>query len=175
MLGKMALIQGLAREQEELRTIISQLHQDIYNNMKQTVKVGDQVIDQPPRRQGFGLVKNGPLQVTTTSRVQQQPHQKQQVDQSKPNTPKRQFTTLNMPLSQALQHLLRLNLVTLRDPPKNPNTASPRYNPDERCAYHSGSPGHDTDDCWSLKNKIQDLIDGRVLEFMPDGEMKIFR
>ena len=70
-----------------------------------------------------------------------------------------------MPLSQALQHLLRLNLVTLRDPPQNPHIASPNYNPDTRCAYHSNSLGHDTDDCWALKNKIQDLINEGALEF----------
>ena len=34
MLGQMALIQGLAREQEELKIIIGQLHQDKYNSMK---------------------------------------------------------------------------------------------------------------------------------------------
>ena len=54
MLGQMALIQGLARRQEELKAIINQLHQDGYNSMKQTVEVGDQVIDQPPRRQKVG-------------------------------------------------------------------------------------------------------------------------
>ena len=79
-----------------------------------------------------------------------------------------------MPLSQALQHLLRLNLVMLRDPPQNPYIASPRYNPDARCAYHSNSPGHDTDDCWALKNKIQDLIDKGVLEFTQDGQLECF-
>ena len=70
--------------------------------MKQTVEAGDQVIDQPPRRQKVGLVKSGPFQVATTSRVQQQPRQKQRVNQSKPDMPKRQFTKLNMLLSQAL-------------------------------------------------------------------------
>ena len=45
MLGRMALIQGLARRQEELKAIINQLHQDGYNSMKQTVEAGDQVID----------------------------------------------------------------------------------------------------------------------------------
>ena len=69
MLGQMALIQGLARGQEELRTIINKLHQDGYNRMKQAVEAGDQVIDQPPRRQEFGLVKSGTFQITTTSRV----------------------------------------------------------------------------------------------------------
>ena len=45
MMGQMALIQGLARGQEELRTIINNLHQDRYNRMKQAAEVGDQVID----------------------------------------------------------------------------------------------------------------------------------
>ena len=79
MLGQMALIQGLAREQEELRTMISQLHQDRYN-MKQPVQVRDQVIDQLPRGQESGMVRNRPLQITTTSQVQPQPRPEQQVD-----------------------------------------------------------------------------------------------
>ena len=135
--------------------MINQLHQDRYDSMKQTVKAGDQTSNQSPRRQEFSMVKDGPPQVATTSRVQQRPHQKQQVDQSKPNMPRRQFTKIDMSLSQALQHLLRLNLVTLRDPPKNPNTASPSYNPDARCAYHSDSPGHDTNDCWQVSALLE--------------------
>ena len=57
--------------------------------------------------------------------------------------------------------------MTLQDPPSNPNTSSPKYNPNAKCAYHSNSPGHDTNDCWSLKNKIQDLIDNKTIEFDP--------
>ena len=34
-----------------------------------------------------------------------------------------------------------------------------------RCAYHSDSPGHDTNNCWALKNKVQDLIDAKEIEF----------
>ena len=79
-----------------------------------------------------------------------------------------------MPSSLILKRLLEVKLIALKDPPKKLNITSLKYNPDERCAYHSDSPGHDTDDCWSLRNKIQDLIDGRVLEFMPGGKMKIF-
>ena len=81
---------------------------------------------------------------------------------------------LNMPLSQVLQHMLKLNLVTLKDPPRNPNTPAPTYHPNERCAYHSNSPGHDTDRCWTLKYKIQDLIDEGALEFAQDGELEFF-
>ena len=78
-------------------------------------------------------------------------------------TPRRQFTRLGMSLYQALQHLLKANLVTLRDPPSNPDTSSPKYNPNAKCAYHSSSPGHETDQCWALKNKIQDLIDNKTV------------
>ena len=55
--------------------------------------------------------------------------------------PKWQFSKINMPLSQELQHMLRMNLVTLIEPHLNPKTSSPKYNPDARCAYHSNSPG----------------------------------
>ena len=79
-----------------------------------------------------------------------------------------------MPLSQALQHLLKMNLITLIGPYPNPKTSSPNYNPDARCAYHSNSPGHDTDDCWMLKYKIQNLIDEAVLEFTQDGQAEFF-
>ena len=34
-----------------------------------------------------------------------------------------------------------------------------------RCAYHSDSPGHSTDDCWALRNKVQDLIDAKEVQF----------
>ena len=70
-----------------------------------------------------------------------------------------------MTLSHILPQLLKTNLVTLREPPKNSNTMSPRYNPNARCAFHSDSPGHNIDDCWSLKSKIQDLIDAKEIEF----------
>ena len=31
--------------------------------------------------------------------------------------------------------------------------------------YHSESPDHDTNNCWALKNKIQDLIEAKEIEF----------
>ena len=49
----------------------------------------------------------------------------------------------------------------------NPKTSSPNYNHDTRCAYHSGNPGHDTNDCWELKYKIQNMINTKEIEFDP--------
>ena len=70
-----------------------------------------------------------------------------------------------MTLAEVLPHLLKSNLATLKEAPRNPNTASPRYNPNARCAYHSESPGHDTNDCWALRNKVQDLLEAKEIEF----------
>src|SRR3954463_2276823 len=85
--------------------------------------------------------------------------------QRKTDSPRRQFTEINMPLSQALQYLLKANLITVKDPPKFPNTASPSYDPKATCAYHSNATGHNADNCWALRNKIQDMIDAGEIEF----------
>ena len=79
-----------------------------------------------------------------------------------------------MSLAQALQHMLKATLVTLRDPPQNPNTSSSHHNPNVRCAYHSNNPGHDSDNYLALKNKIQDLIDEGIVEFMQYGQIEFF-
>src|SRR4051812_30754657 len=79
--------------------------------------------------------------------------------------PKRSFTPLYMPLSQALQCLLSQNLVTLLPPYLAPANPAPGYKHHARCAYHSDSPGHDTEDCGPLKHKIQDLIEEGLIEF----------
>ncbi|CAI8609664.1 unnamed protein product [Vicia faba] len=93
--------------------------------------------------------------------------QRQSSNNQQSEVPRRQLTRISMSLSQALQHLLKANLVTLRDPPSNPNISSPKYNLNAKCAYHSNSPEHKIDQCWALKNKIQDLIDHKTIEFYP--------
>ena len=70
-----------------------------------------------------------------------------------------------MTLTEVLPHLLRSNLATLKEAPKNLNTTSPLYNPNARCTYHSESPGHDTNDCWALRNKVQELLEAKEIYF----------
>ncbi|KAK4738129.1 hypothetical protein R3W88_001826 [Solanum pinnatisectum] len=59
----------------------------------------------------------------------------------------------------------RLNTADYIHPvgPKPVDTSSKFYRPEQRCAYHSNSVGHDTEDCINLKHKIQDLIDQKVV------------
>ena len=52
----------------------------------------------------------------------------QQNNQSRTDKPRRQFTRINMTLSRVLPHLMKSNLVTLKEAPNNPNTTSPHYN-----------------------------------------------
>src|SRR3954462_5295755 len=78
--------------------------------------------------------------------------------------PKRSFTPLHMSLSQALQQLLNQSLITLLPPYSLPINPAPGYKYHARCAYHSNSPGHDTEDCGPLKHMIQDLIDGKIID-----------
>ena len=79
-----------------------------------------------------------------------------------------------MPLSQALQHLLNWNLIVLAPPCPVPANPAPGYKHNASCAYHSNSPGHNTEDCGPLKHRIQDLIDEGVFEFTPDGQIELF-
>ena len=91
-------------------------------------------------RQEVGLVESRPFQINVMSRAQQQPR-KQQGNRRKRDTSNWQYTKLNMPMLQVLLHMLNLNFVTLKDPPRNPNTSVPSYHPNERCPYHSDGLG----------------------------------
>ncbi|XP_070001894.1 uncharacterized protein [Nicotiana sylvestris] len=49
-------------------------------------------------------------------------------------------------------------------PQTRQNPASPAYRADVRCAYHSGAEGHDTNDCWTLKRAVENLIEhGKIV------------
>ena len=170
LVGQMALIQDLSQRQEELRVLVRQLLPN--NQLGQTSEVEEQVTAQPPSTQEDK--GKAPL-LASGSQTHQQPRRRQRGNRRRQETSGRQFTETDIPSSLILERLLEVNLTALRDPIRNPNTSAPSYHPDAFCVYHSYSPGHDTDSCWALKNKIQDLIDIGVLRFMPDGEMKIFR
>ena len=98
MLGQMALIQSLARGQEELGALNNKLHQDGCNRMKQTVEARGQVIHQPLMGQKV-VLESRPFQIAATSQAQPQPLQQQQGNRHKRNTSERCFTEINMSLA----------------------------------------------------------------------------
>ncbi|XP_015163374.1 uncharacterized protein [Solanum tuberosum] len=96
----------------------------------------------------------------------QMPHpQQSNYDPPRPRfekKPARIFTPLIESQTKLLERLTAagyIHLVGL----KPVDTSSKFYRPDQRCAYHSSSVGHDTEDCINLKPKIQDLIDQNVV------------
>ena len=57
-------------------------------------------------------------------------------NQQRVERPQQQFTRINMTPAQVLPHLLKLKLTNLKEAPKNPNTSSPYYHSNAKCAYH---------------------------------------
>uniref|UniRef100_M1DGW6 Gag-pro n=1 Tax=Solanum tuberosum TaxID=4113 RepID=M1DGW6_SOLTU len=76
--------------------------------------------------------------------------------------PARKFTPLIESRTKLFERLTAADFIHLVGP-KPVDTSSKFYRADRRCAYHSNSVGHDTEDCINLKHKIQDLIDQRVV------------
>ena len=81
LVGQMALIQNLARGQEELRTLINKLRHDGCNQIEQIARRGDQVTTQPPMRQEVSLRERRHSQIASTARSQQRLRQHQPENQ----------------------------------------------------------------------------------------------
>ena len=69
MVGQMALIQNLARGQEEMRALVNKFYQDRCNHMEQTTRIRDRVFNQPQLKQE-DLVEKTPFKMATMPRVQ---------------------------------------------------------------------------------------------------------
>ena len=72
--------------------------------------------------------------------------------------------------TELLPELLAKQLVALSCvlPLKPPFPKS--YNPNVHCDYHSGIPGHSTEDCISLKKKVQTLIEVGKINFKSSNQ-----
>ncbi|XP_070022536.1 uncharacterized protein [Nicotiana sylvestris] len=87
--------------------------------------------------------------------------------------PKRtNFTTIGEPCSILLPKLVQMGLLQ-PVPQTRQNPASPAYRAGTRCTYHPGEEGHDTDNCWTLKRVMENLIEQRKIvlrdEYIPNA------
>ncbi|RDX90187.1 hypothetical protein CR513_27979, partial [Mucuna pruriens] len=78
---------------------------------------------------------------------------------------RRVFTPIPMSYTTLFHQLLQKRMITTTplqpvEPPYPRN-----YNPNAKCEYHEGGPSHTTKNCWTLKHKIQDLLEGGWLKF----------
>ncbi|KAH7848754.1 hypothetical protein Vadar_007298 [Vaccinium darrowii] len=81
------------------------------------------------------------------------------------NPPRRRnFTPIAIPWTEVFNRLVASGHISPMPARPPPNILPPTYKPDAKCAFHSGQPGHDTESCWTLRNKVQDLIDAKIIE-----------
>ena len=79
-----------------------------------------------------------------------------------PPRDKRVFTPLYMPLSKALEVILRKGYLKPLEQRPLPNPLPPKHDQTKYCAYHQQT-GHDTDSCFRLRRDVQDLFDNKVI------------
>ncbi|PKI75851.1 hypothetical protein CRG98_003766 [Punica granatum] len=77
--------------------------------------------------------------------------------------PRKQYTTLLAPPSYIFRQLLAGNRIRTEAP--GPNFDPAVQNQNLRCEFHEGALGHTLDNCWTLRNKIQEMIDTRQISF----------
>ncbi|XP_050913604.1 uncharacterized protein LOC127128392 [Lathyrus oleraceus] len=79
------------------------------------------------------------------------------------------FDPILMTYAELYPSLIDRKLITPRDPPVVPANAQWWYNPELHCMYHFGAPGHDVENCFPLKTKVQDLVRSGILFFEDVG------
>ncbi|XP_039173893.1 uncharacterized protein LOC120296239 [Eucalyptus grandis] len=78
--------------------------------------------------------------------------------------PRKEFTPLPRPLSKLLPILFEKRLVAKEVPRDNP-PRFPGFDITKTYEYHMGERGHDVDNCYTLKLKVQNLLDKGKLTF----------
>ncbi|XP_070029997.1 uncharacterized protein [Nicotiana sylvestris] len=76
--------------------------------------------------------------------------------------PPGQYTAIAEPIDQLYEKLKAAGYVT-PIPVVAPEYPSQWINPNKTCTYHSRMKGHTIDECHSLKDKIQNLIDNKII------------
>ncbi|KAH0633815.1 hypothetical protein KY284_036601 [Solanum tuberosum] len=76
---------------------------------------------------------------------------------------KENFTPIGESYTSLLRKLVQLRLVE----PINPyfvNSNARGFDPTVICGYHANTPGHSTENCWTLKRVIEKLIEDKVID-----------
>ncbi|XP_070009707.1 uncharacterized protein [Nicotiana sylvestris] len=83
-------------------------------------------------------------------------------DYGREQRPAEKFTPLAESYSSLFQKLKQMGVIGPITPHHmHPN--SHEFQANARCEYHSGAPGHSTDDCWTLKGAIERLISEKLI------------
>nr|XP_027076582.1 uncharacterized protein LOC113700352 [Coffea arabica]XP_027089706.1 uncharacterized protein LOC113710853 [Coffea arabica] len=94
----------------------------------------------------------------------------QQISDTQNSTSNRTFTNLGRPVDQLYEQLKAVGKIGVIPPKIYSNRFPSDYDPQAVCAYHSGAPGHSTNDCRALKHEIQDMIEFGEIVLRKKGE-----
>ncbi|XP_050908028.1 uncharacterized protein LOC127121612 [Lathyrus oleraceus] len=79
------------------------------------------------------------------------------------------FNPIPMSYTELYPSLLQKGLVVPRPMGSPPDRLPPCYNPNAHCPFHEGAPGHDLEGCYTLKHRIHELIESKILSFKDMG------
>ncbi|PKI67497.1 hypothetical protein CRG98_012081 [Punica granatum] len=80
--------------------------------------------------------------------------------------PRRQYPSLPVPLSHIYRQLRASDKIETIAP--GPNFDPTTQDQSKHCEYHRGALGHTLDNCWRLREKIQEMIYSKELSFNAD-------
>jgi hypothetical protein len=83
-----------------------------------------------------------------------------------------QFDPIPIKYVDLLPMLLKKKLVQTRPLHQVPNPLPSWYCPELKCDFHQGAPGHDTEQCYPLKEEVQKLIENNT-GFFEDPDIKV--
>ncbi|XP_050875250.1 uncharacterized protein LOC127078874 [Lathyrus oleraceus] len=79
------------------------------------------------------------------------------------------FNPIPMTYTELYPSLLQKGLVVPRPMGPPPDRLPPWYNPNAYCPFHEGAPGHDLEGCYTLKHRVRELIESKILSFKDMG------
>lgn len=121
-----------------------------------------------PRRFNNTFQKKKEGEANTVISNDRRPYQNATPANHQPQNRQREYRRIDpipIPYSQLWTSMVQKELITPR--PTRPMVAPfpPNYDPNVTCAFHSGVPGHSIENCRILKEKVQDMIDSKILSF----------
>ena len=70
-----------------------------------------------------------------------------------------------MPMADLYAYLLERKLVTSMFIRPRKGFLLPSFNPSKKCEHHFGADGHTLEECYQLRDRVQDIIDNKLIQF----------
>ena len=94
----------------------------------------------------------------------QQPQRNQYQNQNRNARTRGQYDPITMTYTELYPYLVQQGAITTR-PLTPPDPLPPGFRSDLHCEFHQGAAGHDLENCFALKARVQELIKGDILSF----------